>query len=418
MEMARLRAARLVWEKIVSAFKGNKQSQQMTIHARTSTYNKTKTDPYVNMLRVTTEAFSAICGGCDSLHVEPFDSLLGLPTAFSRRIARNVQIVLRDESHFKHPIDPSGGAWYVENLTNQLAQKIWKQFQDIEKNGGMTASLEKEMVQNHLKEKADERLKNISSRKTVIVGTNKYPNLTEKPPQVNVPDMKAVAKSRSIKVGQFKDRRNTDDLMASVEAVCKARNEQSSEWFSQVIQAAGTGASLAEITQALRVSGKPSVQIKPVNIHRLAEPFENLRYRTQNYAHKTGKAPAVFLVNMGPIPQHKARADYSTNFFQLAAFDVLENKGFQNIDDAVTAFQNSNARIAVICSTDDTYPDLVPELAQKIKALSAQNIVIVAGYPKAHIQRFQEAGVDDFIHIKSNALTFLENMQQQMGVIS
>jgi len=418
MEIAKLRAARLVWEKIVTSFGGNETSRKMAAHARTSSYNKTKTDPYVNMLRVTTEAFSAISGGCDSLHVEPFDALLGLPTAFSRRIARNVQIVLRDESHFKYPIDPAGGSWYVEHLTTQLAKKIWQQFQDIEKNGGMLASLEAEQVQTHLKAKADERLKNISSRKTVFVGTNKYPNLTEKSPKVNVPDMKAVAKSREIHVGQFKNSRDTNELEASLEKFRTARQQKTSGWFEDAIQTAALGASLAEITLAMRDNSETSVQVEPLHIHRLAEPFEKLRYRTQAYASKTGNAPSVFLTNMGPIPQHKARADFSASFFQLAAFEILENKGFQTTDDAVSAFKDSNARIAVICSTDATYPDLVPELARKIKEASADNIVIVAGYPKDHIQAFKEAGVDDFIHLKSNALAFLENLQQQMGVTS
>ena len=418
MEIAKLRAARLVWEKIVTAFGGNEQSRKMAAHARTSSYNKTQTDPYVNMLRVTTEAFSAISGGCDSLHVEPFDALLGLPTAFSRRIARNVQIVLRDESHFKHPVDPAGGSWYVENLTAQLAKKIWEYFQTIEKNGGMLASLESEQIQNHLKAKAEERLKNISSRKTVFVGTNKYPNLTEKKPHVNVPDMKAVAKSRLIKVGQFKKARQTDDLIESLENFQSVRKQKDSGWFDDAIQAAALGASLAEITRAMRQKSEPSVQVKPLHLHRLAEPFEKLRYRTQEYAKKTGNTPKIFLANMGPIPQHKPRADFSTSFFQLAAFVILENKGFQSIDDAVSAFKDSNARIVVICSTDMTYPDLVPELAQKIKSISTDNIVIVAGYPKDYIDAFKKAGVDDFIHLKSNALSFLENLQQQMGVTS
>jgi len=418
MEIAKLRAARLVWEKVVSAFDGHGNSQKMNIHARTSSYNKTKTDPYVNMLRVTTEAFSAISGGCNSLHVEPFDAVLGLPTAFSRRIARNVQIVLRDESHFKYPVDPAGGSWYVEHLTMELAQKIWSKFQDIEKSGGMLAALEKGLVQDHLITKAEERLKNASSRKTVFVGTNKYPNLMEKSPKMNVPDMKAVAKSRAIKVGQFKQTRKNDVCRNACKDLQGAKKENKRGWFLNAIQAASAGASLAEMTQHMRDLSEKSIEISPIHQHRAAEAFEKLRNATQVYIQQGGKAPSVFLVNMGPIPQHKARADFSTSFFQLAAFDILENKGFQSIDEAIDAFKAAHAQIAVICSTDDTYPDLVPELTRRIKAISAENLVIVAGYPKNFIESFKAAGVDDFIHLKSNALTFLENMQKQMGVIS
>jgi methylmalonyl-CoA mutase len=418
MEMAKLRAIRLVWEKIVHAFGGNDNSQKMVIHARTSSYNKTKTDPYVNMLRVTTEAFSAICGGCDSLHVEPFDALLGLPTAFSRRIARNLQIVLRDESHFKHPVDPAGGSWYVERLTYELAQKIWEEFQHIEKNGGMFESLKKGIIQNNLKAKASERLKNISFRKTVFVGTNKYPNLKEVPVRANVPDMKAVAKSRSIKVSQFKQKRDTEKLQSSLNTLQAAIAKKQKGYFFQAIEAAASGASLAEIISVIRTVSDNTIQVEPVQQHRAAERFENLRYSTQNFALKQGQTPIIFLANMGPIPQHKARADFSTGFFELAAFDVQGNKGFQTIDEAVAAFKASDAQIAVICSTDDTYPDIVPGLARSIKQLSNKNIVIVAGYPKDHIQTFKDAGVDDFIHLKTDALAFLENLQQQMGVTS
>jgi methylmalonyl-CoA mutase len=137
MEVAKLRAARILWAKAVEAFGGNRESRKMHIHAQTSLWNKTLYDPYLNMLRTTTEAFSGIVGGINSMHVGAFDEVFGLPDEFSRRIARNTQIILKEESHLDRVIDPAGGSWYVENLTNEIAEKAWKLFQEVERRGGM-----------------------------------------------------------------------------------------------------------------------------------------------------------------------------------------------------------------------------------------------------------------------------------------
>ena len=142
MEIARLRAARLLWAKIVEAFGGNEASQKMSLHARTSAWNQTVCDPHVNLLRATTEAFSGAVGGCDSLHISPFDELVRVPDEFSGRVARNTHTVLREESHITRTVDPAGGSWYIENLTDSVARKTWAIFQEVEKQGGMAKALE------------------------------------------------------------------------------------------------------------------------------------------------------------------------------------------------------------------------------------------------------------------------------------
>ncbi|MDS4070628.1 MAG: acyl-CoA mutase large subunit family protein, partial [Candidatus Competibacter sp.] len=179
MEIARLRAARLLWAKIVQAFGGNEASQKMSLHARTSAWNQTVYDPHVNLLRATTEAFSSAVGGCDSLHISPFDELLRVPDEFSRRVARNTHTVLREESHITKTIDPAGGSWYVENLTDSVGRKTWAIFQEVEKQGGMAKALEAGWPQAQIADTAAKRAANLAKRKDIFVGTNMYPNLKE-----------------------------------------------------------------------------------------------------------------------------------------------------------------------------------------------------------------------------------------------
>jgi len=156
--------------------------------------------------------------------------------------------------------------------------------------------------------------------------------------------------------------------------------------------------------------------IEPVKIQRGAEAFEDLRRRSEAYAARTGVRPKVFLANMGPIPQHKARADFSRGFLEVGAFDVIGNDGFESTDQAVKAALDSGASAVVICSTDKSYPDLVPPLVKGIKDAKPDAMVIVAGYPSDHIDAFKQAGVDDFIHVRANCHELLNTLQQNTGV--
>ncbi len=179
MEIAKLRAARLLWAQVVRAFGGGETAQKLVLHGRTLRHNKTLTDAYVNMLRVTTEAFAAAVGGVDSLHVAPFDEEAGPPDEFSRRIARNVQIILQEEANQTKLIDPAGGSWYIEWLTDQVAQRAWALFQEVERQGGMVAALQSGWVQEQVAQTAAARAQNLATRKDVLVGTNLYANPDE-----------------------------------------------------------------------------------------------------------------------------------------------------------------------------------------------------------------------------------------------
>ncbi len=204
MEVAKLRAARWLWAKVVSAFGGSAAAQKMAMHVRTSAWNKTVYDPYVNMLRATSEAFAGVAGGCDSLHVSCFDEAIGLPDEFSRRLARNTQLILQQESHLSRVIDPAGGSWYVEKLTSQVAEQAWRLFQEVERQGGMRQALAAGFPQEQIAQTAAQRAANLAHRRDILVGTNMYPNLGEKPVDIRTPDDEALYKKRAAYVSEYR----------------------------------------------------------------------------------------------------------------------------------------------------------------------------------------------------------------------
>jgi len=355
MEIAKLRAARLLWSKIVETYGGDEESRKMNIHGVTSFYNQTRYAPYVNMLRTVTEAFSAVVGGVDGLQTNPFDETLGPPDEFSRRAARNTQIVLLEESHLAQVLDPAGGSYYVEKLTHEVARKTWDLFRETEKQGGMFNALQKEFPQKEIETTAEKRKKDLAKGKYVMVGTNSYANVKEEKPGTKPRPKKQ-----------------------SADAV---------------------------------------ISIRSLRLHRAAEIFEELRDAANTFETQTGARPKLFLATMGPLRQHKARADYSRGFFELGGFDVIYPEGFDTPGAAVDAAAASGAPVVVICSTDDTYPELVPPITKGLKATNPGIQVVLAGYPKDRAEAHKEAGVDEFIYLGADAHAILSSLFQKIGVL-
>ncbi len=415
MEIAKLRAARLVWARVIQAFGGNADSQKLIMHTRTSFWNKTIYDPYVNMLRTTTEAFSSVMGGCNSMHIAPFDELIRMPDEFSRRIARNIHIILEQECNFAKLIDPAGGSWYIEKLTDSVARETWKLFQDVERQGGMFKALMAGSPQEQVAQVASQRAKNIAVRKDVFVGTNMYANLKEKPLEKRTIDYTALAAERAAQVSQYRAAAHAGERQAALARL----SPDSPDLIETAVAAILAGATLGDITQTIRTQNSATPpQITPVRIHRGTEPFEALRTAADQYTARTGARPKVFLANMGPISQHKARADFSTGFFEVGGFEVITNNGFPTPEAAVEAARESGAPVVVICSTDATYPDLVPPLTQGIKQSTPDVTVILAGYPADQIEAHKQAGVDEFIHVRANCYQILLNLHKKIGIVS
>ncbi len=411
MEIARLRAARLLWAKIVKAFGGSDESQKMSLHARTSSWNQTVYDPHVNLLRATTEAFSSAVGGCDSLHISPFDELLRTPDEFSRRIARNTHTVLREESHITRTVDPAGGSWYVENLTDSVGRKAWALFQEIEKQGGMVKALEAGWPQKQVADTAAKRAANIAKRKDIFVGSNMYPNLKETRIEPEAVDFAARQAERAAALSQFRASANAGQKQAALDTLTQGSNK-----VEAAIQAALAGATLGEIAKAARADAKTGPTITPIYAYRGAQAFETLREAAEAFVARTGQRPQVFLATMGPLTQHKGRADFSTAFLAVGGIETIYPAGFETADEAADAALASGAPAVVICSTDPTYPELVPPLAQKLKQANPGLIVLLAGYPADHVEAFKAAGVDDFIHLAANCQSLLSTLQKKMGV--
>lgn len=417
METAKLRAARMLWAKIVEAYGGDKQSQKMTIHGVTSFFNQTKYDPYVNMLRTTTETFSAVIGGVDSLQTNPFDETLGLPDEFSRRAARNIQIVLNEEAHLGQLIDPAGGSYYVEQLTAEVAQKSWALFQEIEKLGGMFNALKNGFPQNEIEVVAEQRRKDLAKRKAVVVGTNSFADVKEKIPAFRVPDYGKIYKLRFDELTYHKKSLTAGDHHKLSDTLTRLVGKNGEEIIQAAIDTMKAGGTLGELPGVFKFNGKDPITVKLLRKHRAAEIFEGLRDAVTAYEIKTGAKPKLFLATMGPLSQHKARADFSRGFFEVGGFDVIYPDGFDTPQAAVDAALKSDAPIVVICSTDETYPELVPPITKVLKEKKPGIRVVLAGYPKDQVETHKQTGVDTFIYMGADAVAVLSDLLKNIGVI-
>jgi methylmalonyl-CoA mutase len=408
MEIAKLRAARVLWSNIIDAYKGKETSKAVSIHGKSSLYNQTQNDIYVNMLRTTTEAFSAIVGGVDSLHTGAFDELLGAPDEFSRRLARNTQIILKEESHLFNVIDPSGGSYFVEALTAEIAEKAWELVKGIQKEGGMLEAIKKNIPQSEIEKIAAERKKDYSKRKNIIVGNNAYANVKEE--KANIKDTKAedIHKKRSEYIKKIRVEGNNSKHGEILEILQNIANN-SENVIDLAIEAYIKGATIGEIGKTLPRKDS-DLKVNTLKTHRASDIFEELRNLSYAYKEKNGFFPKAFLATIGSLKQHKPRADFSRGFFEVGGFDVIYNKGYESLDEAVDEAVKSGAKITVICSTDDTYQEIVPVLVKKLKNKVKDMKVILAGYPKEQIEELKKSGIDDFIFLGADAYVLLKNL--------
>ncbi len=304
MEIAKLRAARMLWATIVKSYNtAGLEPAKMSIHCETSQWNKTIFDPYVNMLRTQTEAMSATIGGADSLTVQPFDTIYKESDIFSERIARNQQLLLKEESHFDKITDPSAGSYYIENLTNSIAEQAWALFVEVEEKGGYLAALKEGFIQTTVKATADKRKKAVATRRENLLGTNQFPNFTE----------------------------------TVTEAITKDTNCKTKCCEGDTI-------------------------IEPIVKFRGAEEFETLRLATE----KSEKTPKVFMLTYGNLAMRLARSQFSCNFFACAGYEVIDNNGFPTVEEGVEAAKTAGADIIVLCSSDDEYAEAAPKTYEAI----------------------------------------------------
>ena len=351
MEIAKLRAARWLWAEIVAAYKPACECAcKMVAHAQTSEWNMTVYDAHVNLLRSQTEAMSAALAGVDSITVRPFDKIYQTPDDFSERIARNQQLLLKEECHLDKVVDPSAGSYYVEVLTNSLADVAWKLFLEVEEKGGFSVAVNAGEIQNAVNASNVARKKAVATRREILLGSNQYPNFTE------------VA---------------ADKIQEKGSCCCG-------------------GGHCGEAT------------IPALDFSRGASEFEALRMTTE----KSGKTPKVFMLTIGNLAMRLARSQFSANFFACAGFQVMDNNGFKTVEEGAKACMDNKADIVVICSSDDEYATIAPEV---YAAMKDKAIIVVAGNPECRPQ-LEEIGIKNYVHVKCNVLEDLKAYQQKLGI--
>ena len=317
MEIAKFRAARMLWATIVKQYEPKCDcSCKMATHAETSTFNMTLFDAHVNMLRTQTEAMSAAIAGVDSITVCPFDKTYETPDEFAERIARNQQLLLKEECHLDKTVDPAAGSYYIETLTASIAQQAWKLFLEVEQAGGFLAEAKAGHIQQAVNKSGDARREAVSKRREILLGTNQYPNFTE-----------------------------TAGAKRPVGKTCCCGGNGECE------------APYAKLDQS-----------------RQASAFEALRLETE----ESGRRPKAFMLTIGNLAMRQARAQFSCNFLACAGYEVIDNLGFATVEEGVEAAMAAKADIVVLCSSDDEYAEYA---VPAFKAVDGRAMFIVAGAP-------------------------------------
>ena len=332
MEIAKFRAGRMLWAEIVKQYEPKCDCAcQMIVNAITTEYNMTIFDAHVNLLRSQTETMSAALAGVHSIVVTPFDAAYEKPDDFSERIARNQQLLLKEECHFNTVVDPSAGSYYIETLTESLAKEAWKEFLAVEEKGGFLEAIKSGAVQEDIDATNAKRHTLAAQRREFILGTNQFPNFNEKS------------------------------------------------------------------------EGK-----RPLNNTRLAADFENLRLATECAA----KQPVAFMLTIGSLVWRQARAQFSCNFLASAGYKVIDNLGFQTVEEGIEAAMKANADIVVLCSSDEEYAEYA---IPAFKALNNRAMFVVAGAPEC-MEDLKKEGIENFIHVKVNQLETLKEFNAKLGI--
>lgn len=402
LEIAKFRALRALYNRVLEAAGVAEADRTMQLHARTSRRVLTQRDPWVNVLRTTIGCFAAALGGADQVTVLPFDDAIGPSDELAMRLARNTQIVLQEEGHLGDVLDAAGGSYYVERLTLSLAEASWKEFQDIERRGGMLAVLRDGWFAKAIEATRQKRAKDLAKRKQPITGVSEFPHLGEKP----VLRQRVDASAHQASLLERRNQRSTGELTTALAALA---GKTGSSLVDGLAAAAARGATLYAMNRALSTETTADVIETPMHLHRFAEPFEKLRDLSDRLLQQYGQRPRIFSANMGPIAVHTARAMFAQNFFEAGGFEVLTNDGFADVTNAADAYAKSGSSRVVICSSDAWYDSSVCELARALKEKGATE-VILAGNPGQNEAKYREAGINRFIYMGCDVLGTLTEL--------
>ena len=391
LDMAKLRAVRRLWARILDAFETG-AAFPMTLQTISSRRMLTGRDPYVNLLRNTAAAFASGAGGADIVTIRPFTEVLGLPDGLARRLARNTQIIAQEESHLARVTDPVGGAWSVEALADGLAREAWGLFQKIEGAGGLGKALEADLLQSLIANARNDLRKAVARRKQAITGVSEFPLLEEQKPKIASADREAL--------------RRTAGSLDALEA-------RDANWAG-LLEAAKSGASLRP---GAGDEAADTAEASPLWPMRLAEPFERLRDAADRLTHAGGARPKVFLATLGPLAKHSARAGFAANLFATGGIQAISaDATFDEPHELGEAFAQSDCLLVCICGADDQYAEHAVATARYLREARSDARIYLAGKPGDQEADWRDAGVDEFIHMGVDVVACLELAHAELGL--
>ncbi len=385
MEIAKMRAARMLWARIVKQFNPkNPKSMALRTHCQTSGWSLTEQDPFNNVARTCVEAMGAVLGHTQSLHTNALDEAIALPTDFSARIARNTQIYIQEETNVTRSVDPWAGSYYVEYLTHQIAHRAWEHIQEIEKLGGMAKAIETGIPKMRIEEAAARKQARIDSHKDTIVGVNKYRLEKEDPIETLEVDNTAVREAQLKRLEQLRANRNEEEVQASLEAITKACETGKGNLLELAVDAAQKRASLGEISSACeKVFGRYKAVIRSISGVYSSESagdksFAKACELADKFAALEGRRPRIMVAKMGQDGHDRGEKVVATGFADIG-FDVDVGPLFQTPEETARQATENDVHIVGVSSLAAGHKTLVPQLIEELKKLGREDIMVIVG---------------------------------------
>jgi methylmalonyl-CoA mutase len=401
MEIAKLRAGRMLWAKLVKQFNPqNPKSMALRTHTQTSGWSLTEQDPFNNVARTCVEAMGAALGHTQSLHTNALDEAIALPTEFSARIARNTQIYLQQETGICRTVDPWAGSYYVENLTHEIAHKAWHHIQEVEEMGGMSKAIETGLPKMRIEEAAARKQARIDARKDIIVGVNKYILEKEEPLDILEVDNTAVREAQLVRLKKLRNGRNEAEVQQSLDAITKACETGKGNLLALAVVAAKKRASLGEISYACeKVFGRYKAVIKSISGVYSSEAgdnkvFEKARRLADEFAGLEGRRPRIMIAKMGQDGHDRGAKVVATGYADIG-FDVDIGPLFQTPEEAARQAVENDVHILGVSSLAAGHKTLVPQVIEELKKLGREDIMVIVGgvIPHQDYQFLYDAGV-------------------------
>ncbi|MGB0120851.1 MAG: methylmalonyl-CoA mutase family protein [Solirubrobacterales bacterium] len=403
LEMAKFRAIRRIWSRVLEECGVPAEARHSATYAQTTARMITAIDPWVNMLRVTTGAFAAGTGGADGVTVTPFDRAIGQPGALGRRIARNTQIVLQDESSLGRIADPAAGSWYVEVLTDEVAQAAWQRFTEIEKEGGALAALRSGLIATRLAEQADIREDEFAHRVRVMTGINEFPLLGDDGTEPETVNREAVARLDAARLAERPDVSGLDQL----------RSTAASERLAKATSLASSGARIDEIGAALNEGGAGRTVLEaPIEPRPDSAPFEHLRTAARDHEAAGRDRPQIYLACMGAIASHVNLANWAKSFFEVSGIETVPSGALDGNTDQARTFKDGGFSVAAVCASKRETAEDVADLVTQLRDAGAEYVYMINSTPELN----EAAAADEVLKNGVNMVEVLTAALERLGV--